>query len=194
MPMTLIRPVATKPDRRTAPPKVSWGIKQVGATECVVNGNGITVAVLDTGIDKDHTAFSGVDLKTKNFTLDSEGDEDGHGTHCARTIFGRPVSGRRIGVAAGVKHALIAKVIGSAGCTSESLVRALLWAYQEGAQVISLSLEFDYTRYRELLVAEGYPPELATSQALQGFLSNVRVSTASRTSSPLVTHSVVGQS
>ena len=39
----------------------------------------------------------------------------GHGTHCAGTIFGRDVDGMRIGVARGVKKALIGKVLGRDG-------------------------------------------------------------------------------
>jgi subtilisin family serine protease len=175
MPMALIRPIAANAAGSETQPKVSWGVQQVGAIECPVNGDGITVAVLDTGIDKHHAAFSGVNLELKNFTPDPDTDLDGHGTHCAGTIFGRPVGGRKIGVATGVKNALIAKVIGSTGCSSESVVQALLWAYQSKAHVISMSLGFDYTGYREFLVAEGYPSELATSHALQGYLANVRI-------------------
>ena len=78
-------------------------------------GEGVTVAVLDTGIDSKHPAFAGVDIVEKDFTGTGNGDRQGHGTHCAGTIFGRDVDGKRIGVARGVKRALIGKVLGDEG-------------------------------------------------------------------------------
>ena len=59
-------------------------------------GNGVTVAVLDTGIDKEHEAFRGVELVQKDFTGEGDGDEDGHGTHVAGTIFGQSTAGVRL--------------------------------------------------------------------------------------------------
>jgi subtilisin family serine protease len=102
MPMHLVRPLSAM---RGAPmaetPRVSWGVQAVGATRSAYTGAGITVALLDTGIEKDHPAFKdqGIEIVTKNFTNELEVDVAGHGTHCAGTIFGRPIDGCRIGVA-----------------------------------------------------------------------------------------------
>ena len=84
----------------------------MGADTSSCTGNGIVVAVLDTGIDASHPAFAGVEVIQKDFTGEGDGDQHGHGTHCAGTIFGRNVNGTRIGVAMGVKKALIGKVLG----------------------------------------------------------------------------------
>jgi subtilisin family serine protease len=81
----------------------------VGADTSPFSGDGIVVAVLDTGIDASHPAFEGVDIVQKDFTGEGVGDQHGHGTHCAGTIFGRTSEGTRIGVAPGVKKALIGK-------------------------------------------------------------------------------------
>ena len=67
-----------------------------------MTGNGIVVAVLDTGIDKNHPAFSGAQIIEKDFSGEGNGDQHGHGTHCAGTILGRTTGGKRIGVAPGV--------------------------------------------------------------------------------------------
>ena len=68
---------------------MSWGVQAVGAGDCPegITGEGITVAVLDTGIDgnyEEHPAFKGVQkIETENFTDESNEDVIGHGTHCA---------------------------------------------------------------------------------------------------------------
>ena len=76
-------------------------------------------------------AFNGVDLERRNFTTGSDDDKDGHGTHCAGTIFGRDVDGLRIGVARGVDRAIIGKVLGPGGGASSDLADAITWAYRK---------------------------------------------------------------
>jgi subtilisin family serine protease len=173
MPMKLIEPVPLPPVQPSAT-DVEWGVQAVGADTSSFTGDGVIVAVLDTGIDSSHPAFSGVTLVEQNFTTDANGsDQHGHGTHCAGTIFGRAVGGKRIGVAPGVKKALIGKVIGANGGPSEEIVRAIHWAATEGAHVISMSLGMDFPGYQKQLQDLGLPPELATSRALEGYRANV---------------------
>lgn len=174
VPMKLIAPVAMAglpADPLTA--GITWGVKAVGADTSPFVGDGIVVAVLDTGIDKGHAAFAGVELVRKNFTSSSDDDEHGHGTHCAGTIFGRAVGGTRIGVAPGVKKALIGKVLGAGGGGSDVIVRAIQWAFEEGANVISMSLGIDFPGFVAALQAKGMPAEMATSMALEGYRTNI---------------------
>lgn len=89
----------------------TWGIKAVRADESPYDGKGITVAVLDTGIDPTHPAFAGVALERRNFTSEGDDDENGHGTHCAGTIFGQDVGHLRIGIARGVKVKCLEKAV-----------------------------------------------------------------------------------
>lgn len=177
MSMCLVEPKA-KADAAAVDGGVSWGISAVQADASKMTGEGITVAVLDTGIDREHQAFHGVKIVPMNFTGDNQGDEAiddeiGHGTHCAGTIFGRPVGGMRIGVAQGVGRALIGKVLGAKGSSSEQIVRAVLWACDNKAQIISMSLGIDYPGQVTLLVKQGLPPDVAASRALEGYRSNV---------------------
>jgi subtilisin family serine protease len=171
--MKLIAPL-TAPGATPAASGVDWGVQAVGAVSSPFSGDGIVAAVLDTGIDKNHPAFSGVTIVEKNFTTDADGsDQHGHGTHCAGTIFGRDVSGLRIGVARGVKKALIGKVLGSQGGPSDQIVLAIQWAVTEGANVISMSLGMDFPGFQNQMVNAGFPTELATSRALEGYRLNV---------------------
>ncbi len=180
MPMRLIRPVRRSDVSATATGP-TWGVQAVGADHSPYSGKGVTVAVLDTGIDPEHPAFAGMTLVRRDFTRagsDADGgvDAEGHGTHCAGTIFGRDVDGRRIGVAPGVERALIGRVLGADGSgSSEGIARALTWAVQEGAHVVSMSLGMDFPGLVAELIRRGLPAELATSQALLDYRANLNL-------------------
>ena len=166
----------------------NWGLDAVGATKTRMDGRGVRVAVLDTGIDATHPAFQGITLDQRtcrDFTLPAAspaggpdtmpGDENGHGTHCAATIFGRDVNGTRIGVAPGVNDVRIGKVIGPAGGTFKAIADGLHWAYAEGAHIVSMSLGIDFQAYPDSLVRAGMPAAEALSQALGDYAACLRL-------------------
>ncbi len=173
MPTALIKPFAEPAAAAGAP---AWGLGAVGADRSQFDGTGVVVAVLDTGIDKQHPAFQGMTLVEQDFTGSGNGDRQSHGTHCAGTIFGRDVGGTRIGVARGVSRALIGKVLGDDGRgSSEALYQAITWALQNGARVISMSLGFDFPGLVRRQADEGWPVDLATSFALEAYRGNLRM-------------------
>lgn len=173
MPTRLIRPFEVE---ASAAPSTAWGIPAVKADESPFTGAGVGVAVLDTGIDRTHAAFQGASITEEDFSGTGNGDRDGHGTHCAGTIAGRDVSGTRIGVARGVGRLLIGKVLrDDGGGDSEMIFRGIQWALQQDAQVISMSLGFDFPGLVDDLVRQGWPPALATSLALEAYRANLRM-------------------
>jgi subtilisin family serine protease len=177
MPMQLVEPVDSAPVQPSDSVSV-WGVSAVKANESTYDGKGIIVAVLDTGIDPQHPAFASCELVRKNFTTESDNDLHGHGTHCAGTIFGKDVNGQRIGIARGIKRALIGKVLGEGGNTSATIAQAIEWAVNEGANVISMSLGIDFPGYVDSLVNErGYNINPATSLALEAYRANVNLFT-----------------
>ena len=159
IPMKLIAPVSRPRAAHSTSTSTAWGIHAVGADTSSLSGDGVTVAVLDTGIDASHP--------------ESDEDLDGHGTHCAGTIFGRDIDGKRIGVAPHVPTALIGKVIAEDGADSDVIVTAIDWALRNDAQVISMSLGFDFPGMVVDLEHDGVPTELATSMALEGYRANI---------------------
>lgn len=177
MPVRLIEPQPSDADAASGTASnTAWGITAVGADTSPFDGTDVTVAVLDTGIDAAHPAFAGMALEQQDFTGGGSHDGNGHGTHCAGTIFGRDVDGTRIGVARGVNRALIGKVLDDQGSgSSDMLFRGIQWASSNGAQVLSMSLGFDFPGLAERLIQQGYPPLLATSIALEGYRMNLRV-------------------
>jgi len=122
-------------------------VPQIGAPEAWAmgyDGSGVTVAVLDTGIDVNHPDFAGQIGGTQSF-VPGEGvtDINGHGTHVASTIVGTGAAsgGDYKGVAPGA-DLLVGKVLGGAeGSGQDSWVIAgMEWAAQSGADVVSMSL------------------------------------------------------
>ena len=87
---------------RTLIPINAYGVKKVRAAEVWnelgIDGTGITVGVLDTGIDSEHADLAGRVIKNKDFVssyADGEAnDGHGHGTHCAGSIGGGATSGK----------------------------------------------------------------------------------------------------
>jgi len=178
MPVRLITPKADEGAAGTLDENgVTWGVTAVGAATTTLTGAGVTVAVLDTGIEAGHEAFVGKNIEQKDFTGEGDGDQNGHGTHCAGTVFGGPVGGLRIGVAPGVQKALIGKVLDGQGSGStEQILDGLLWAVRGGANVVSMSIGFDFPGLVRVLVdQQGLALEPATSIALSIFRENVRL-------------------
>lgn len=184
MPLRLhppLHPTAGVAGGLNADGSVTWGVAAVGADEAAVTGRGATVAVIDTGIKLDHPAFEPIvdRIERRNLTDDTDDDIDGHGTHCAGTIFGHDVDGVRIGVAPGIERALIAKVFDAEGrASTKNLVEAIRWAVGRGANVISMSLGMDFPGFVERLTTVfGFDQRVAVSKALEGYLANVNLFT-----------------
>lgn len=187
MPLTLVNPVEMQTSdaietqsfqQHERDAGVTWGVKEVLGQQPnpQMDGRGVKVAVLDTGIVSSHPAFNGLNIVGKNFTSDSDEDGNGHGTHCAGTIFGRNTDGIRIGVATGVTDALVAKVLDDDGRGSASAVlEALKWAHSEKANIVSMSLGFDFTLLQERFTSRGYPSRVATSKALKAYRDNLNL-------------------
>src|SRR5699024_9743619 len=113
------------------------------AWEAGYDGTGVTVAVLDTGIDDNHPELDGKVVKEKNFSSDNTTkDLQGHGTHVASTVSGsgEASDGKEKGVAPGAEL-LNGKVMNKGGNGLESdIIKGMEWAAKEGADVISMSL------------------------------------------------------
>jgi subtilisin family serine protease len=179
----LIEPVARtrKPTAKGESPasvaKGLWGLDAIGASKSRMKGAGVSVAILDTGIHQDHPAFKHVpSWKVNDFSGDGIEDGNGHGTHCAGIVFGGEVDGHQIGVAPGIREAVIAKVLDNDGAgDSAMLTDGMLWAQSQGADIISMSIGFDYPGEVKELRASGLPTDIAASIALESYRHNLRL-------------------
>jgi subtilisin family serine protease len=126
--------------------RTTWGLQAAGVPDAAETGTGVTVAVLDTGLDLAHPDFAGRAVQSRSF-VDGQQVQDvqGHGTHTAGTAAGplAPTTGRRYGVAHGATL-LVGKVLGDDGSgTDAQILEGIDWAITSGARVISMSLGAD---------------------------------------------------
>ncbi|MER5600861.1 S8 family serine peptidase [Streptomyces sp. NPDC002265] len=125
-------------------------VAQIGAPEVWRGGDtgqGVDVAVLDTGYDTGHPDLKGVVADSAGFVPGQDVDDHhGHGTHVASTIAGTGAAsgGKEKGVAPGVRlH--VGKVLGNDGSGYDSwIISGMEWAARDAkARVISMSLGGD---------------------------------------------------
>ncbi|MEO7836639.1 MAG: S8 family serine peptidase, partial [Acidimicrobiales bacterium] len=123
-----------------------WGLSTIGAPAAWAagTGSGITIAVVDTGVDFRHPDLGGKLLPGSNFVTPGAAaqDDNGHGTHVAG-IAGA-ATGNGVGVAGTAPGARIlpVKVLdGSGGGSADDVADGIRWAADNGADVINLSLE-----------------------------------------------------
>ncbi|GIG86678.1 serine protease [Plantactinospora endophytica] len=124
-------------------PALAESVPQVGAPTAWAagfDGSGVTVAVLDTGIDETHPDLAGRMTGQRNFTDGAEDDRDtaGHGTHVASTVAGTGAN-RFKGVAPGARL-LDGKVCAAGGCAESAIIAGMQWAAESGARVVNMSL------------------------------------------------------
>ncbi|WP_055556863.1 S8 family serine peptidase [Streptomyces sp. NBRC 110028] len=115
----------------------------------VDSGKGMTVAVLDSGVDASEPELTGKVLKGKNFLnpkQDAHTDQDGHGTAMATLIAGNGANDQGIKGLAPDARILPLTVFGDsqkAGTNSApALIKGIRYAADSDAQIISMSLGF----------------------------------------------------
>ncbi|MEL6380974.1 MAG: S8 family serine peptidase [Cyanobacteria bacterium J06626_18] len=123
-----------------------WNLRQIeveGAWGKGINGKGVTVAVIDTGISKGPDLnktdlVAGYDFVNDRAKAD---DDNGHGTHVAGTIAQSTNNGYGVaGIAYGAKLMPL-KVLSRAGFgTISDIAEAIRFAADNGADVINMSL------------------------------------------------------
>ncbi|MEU5939679.1 S8 family serine peptidase [Micromonospora sp. NPDC047548] len=128
-------------------PALDVSVPQIGAPtawQAGYTGSGVTVAVLDSGVDDTHPDLAGTVTARANFTEGEEDDRDlvGHGTHVASTVAGSGSAsdGRYRGVAPGTKL-MDGKVCVAYGCAESWILAGMEWAAAEQhAKVVNMSL------------------------------------------------------
>ncbi|MEV4707921.1 type VII secretion-associated serine protease mycosin [Actinoplanes sp. NPDC049316] len=117
---------------------------KVDEAHTITRGTGVTVGLIDTGVDAKHRDLAGAVLKGKDF-VDSGGDGrrdlEGHGTSMAGLIVGRGHDGDDgvLGIAPGAKVLPLSITLGFFGSSDEA-AQAVGYAADHGARVINMSI------------------------------------------------------
>ncbi|EOC99555.1 S8 family peptidase [Caldisalinibacter kiritimatiensis] len=140
-----------------------WGLYATNIQDAwenvsIEDRNDITIAVIDTGVDLDHpdlknSIVEGYDFVDGDTVAD---DEHGHGTHVAGIASAMVDNGLGIAGVAGGVNIMPIRVIGPYGATSKDIGDAIIWAADNGADVINMSLggaEFSQYEYQAVQYA-----------------------------------------
>ncbi|GAA2800875.1 S8 family serine peptidase [Kribbella solani] len=120
-------------------------VPQIGgpvAWQAGYTGKGVSVAVLDSGVDATHPDLATQLAGEKNFTSESTADLVGHGTHVASTIAGTGAAsgGKYKGVAPDAKI-YDGKICGLDGCPDSAILAGMEWAAKDvKAKIVNLSV------------------------------------------------------
>jgi serine protease AprX len=105
-------------------------------------GDGVTVALIDTGADGEHKALAGKIVAFKDFVNNQTDsyDDNGHGTHCASLVAGE----KGTGVAPEAKLVVIKVMDQEGACYLSDALNALDWCLENkdryGIRVVSFSV------------------------------------------------------
>jgi len=128
-------------------PAFTWGLQATKVSTSHRTGQGVAVAMLDTGFDLRHPDFVGRRITSQSFVPNQPvQDGHGHGTHVTGPSSGpqHPPGGhRRYGIAY-QDNIFIGKVLSDQGSGSDRQILAgIEWAITNGCRIISMSLGAD---------------------------------------------------
>ena len=138
-------------------PNIAWNVNLVNAPQVWeegYTGEGIIVAVLDTGVNGSHQDLAGRMWTHINYPnhgynfVDNNyntNDVQSHGTHCAGTVAGNGTAGTTTGVAPGATIMALKVLSDSGGGTEAGVWAAIQFSVDYGAHVMSLSLGWQHS-------------------------------------------------
>ncbi len=129
---------------------LQWGLSRLQAEDlwARTTGYGITVAVLDTGVKASHPDLKGKVAKGFNAITGKPGarsDNNGHGTFLAGMIAGKANGSGITGLAPGARILPVKVLDGDGVGDSDDIARGIIWAVDNGADVINMSFGADST-------------------------------------------------
>lgn len=133
---------------------LQWGLTRMQAEDLWQRSTGanVTVAVLDTGVKASHPDLSGKVAKGFNAITNKPGaqsDDNGHGTFIAGMIAGKFNGAGVVGIAPNARI-LPVKVLNADGIgDSDDIAQGIIWAVDNGADVINMSFGADSTNKLE---------------------------------------------
>jgi type VII secretion-associated serine protease mycosin len=135
----------------------------VYSAQAQTRGDGVIVAVIDSGVDAKHPDLSGRVLPGTGFGrskgTDGTTDTDGHGTGMAGIIAATGKGGGALGIAPGAKILPIASADEKEQFGLDVVAESIRWAADHGAKVVNMSLGFSSSMTPSLVKAVNYAIE-----------------------------------
>lgn len=121
-----------------------WALPQVGAPRAWqgASGEGVVVAIVDTGVDLTHDDLASKLVEGKDFVSGGQPqDEHGHGTHVAGIAAAATNNGIGIAGMAPAARIMPVRVLDEEGQgTASTVAEGVRWAVDNGAHIVNLSL------------------------------------------------------
>jgi subtilisin len=151
-PVRLVDPIES--DLGATDQETPWGIEKTGAPAAHdqgVTGDGVTIAVIDTGIDSDHETLSDQIVGGKAYVDCGQGDIDNeckeawdddhnHGTHVSGSAAAADNGLGVVGMAPDADLLAVKALSGGGFGSPDGIVGGIEWATDNGADVINMSL------------------------------------------------------
>lgn len=128
-----------------------WGLKKIGAPAAwdTSEGDGIVIAILDTGIDENHPDLKGKILNDKSVSMVSGGgkgntqDQNGHGTHVAGIAAAMTDNKKGIAGVCPKCKIMNVKIMPDSGVKGleTDFAEGIRYAIDNGANIINMSIQ-----------------------------------------------------
>lgn len=127
--------------------KVNWAICSIVNSKIIKNssnGSILRIAILDSGINNNHTALKGVVKNSYNAINDSLETEDffGHGTAIAGIIAAKPNNENVTGILSDVQLYDVQVLDERGQGKIESVIRGIEWSIEQDVDIINMSFGF----------------------------------------------------
>jgi minor extracellular protease Epr len=161
-------------------PSFPWGVEHIGAPMVwtKAKGQGIRIAVIDTGIDPSHPAINrnykgGINILARSFP---PMDYNGHGTHVAGIIAGRAGNRGLIGVAPWASIYAVKAFNKNGSANLSDLLSAINWCIENKMHIINMSFGMEVVSEslkRAIMVAHKKKIVMVAATGNQGLKNSI---------------------
>lgn len=157
-----------------------WGVERIGAPMVwtKTKGQGIRIAVIDTGIDPSHPAIKrnykgGINIIAPSFP---PMDYNGHGTHVAGIIAGRAAHLGLLGVAPWATIYAVKAFNKNGSANLSDLLRAINWCMEKKIHIINMSFGMEMVSEslkRAIMIAHNRKIVMVAATGNQGLKGSI---------------------